>query len=347
MAASGNSSRPSNDLPDVSRPSSSKSPGSARKGPTKGSAKGSATPERKSAQQRLIEQREAAASARSATAQRKKLMVAVIPVVLVLIIVAVLVIVKVSGGGSTPKAGPTASAAADSVVSEATSVPLSALNAVGAGTVAAYPVSAGDAPALTLNGLPRVFYAGGEFCPYCAAERWAVVVALSRFGAWSGLGQTRSSASDVFPSTATFTFHGATFTGSVVAFSGYELYSNDVTSSGAHATLETLDAADTALMTKYDAAPYFPSDSAGSIPFIDIGGKYLISGASYSPAVLAGKDQAQIAAALSDPTSDIAKAVLGTANVITAAICKITNGAPASVCTSSGVVAAAAKLPTS
>jgi hypothetical protein len=311
------------------------------------SGKGSGKDDRKTAQQRLVAQRESAAAARAASAQRKKLMLTVIPVALVLIIVAVLVIVRVAGGASTPKAGPTASVAPTDVAAEATSVPLAALNAVGAGTVSAFPVSAGDAPALTLNGLPRVFYAGGEFCPYCAFERWAVVVAMSRFGTWSGLGQTRSSADDVFPSTATFSFHGATFASTTVAFSGYELYSNGVNSDGSHATLDTLDAADTALMAKYDGPPYFPSDAAGSIPFIDIGGKYLISGASTSPQVLAGKDQAQIAAALSDPTSDIAKAVLGTANVITAAVCKASAGMPSAVCTAAGVVAAAAHLPAS
>ncbi len=158
------------------------------------------------------------------------------------------------------------------------------------------------------------------------------------------MGQTTSSASDEFPSTATFSFHGASFTGNVVAFSGYELESNQVVN-GKYATLETLSAADQALFNKYDGPPYF--STAGSIPFIDIGGKYLISGASYSPQVLAGKTQTEIAAALSTPTSAIAQAVLGAANVITAAICKITSNSPSAVCTSAGVTAASAKLPSS
>ena len=37
--------------------------------------------------------------------------------------------------------------------------------------------------------------------------------------------------------------------------------------------------------------------------------------------------------------------MLGTANIITAAICKQTGGQPANVCSSSGVVAAAKHLP--
>ena len=37
-------------------------------------------------------------------------------------------------------------------------------------------------PALTSGGKPEILYVGAEYCPYCAAERWAMVVALSRFG---------------------------------------------------------------------------------------------------------------------------------------------------------------------
>jgi len=108
--------------------------------------------------------------------------------------------------------------------------------------------------------------------------------------------------------------------------------------------LDTPSSADEALLKKYDYPPYVSSGSAGSIPFVDIGGKYLISGASYDPALLAGKTQAEVAAAMKDPTTDIAKAVDGTANVITAALCQLTNNAPDNVCSSAGVKAGAAKL---
>jgi hypothetical protein len=194
---------------------------------------------------------------------------------------------------------------------------------------------------LTQGGLPRVLYVGAEYCPYCATERWAVVAALSRFGTFSNLGQTTSSASDVYPSTATLSFHGSTFASSTIAFTGVEEQSNQVVN-GQYAPLDTLDAADQALVTKYDAAPY--TTSAGAIPFIDIGNKYIIVGASYNPQVLQGKTAAQIAAALSDPTSDIAKGAIGTANVITAAICTTMKNPPAAVCTSAGVQAGAKAL---
>ena len=111
---------------------------------------------------------------------------------------------------------------------------------------------------------------------------------------------------------------------------------------GTYAPLDTLSSPDQALFDKYDAPPY--TDSAGSIPFIDIGGRYVISGASYSPQVLQGKTQTQIAAALADPNSAIAKAVDGTANLINAAICQITNGQPGAVCQPPGVTVATAAL---
>jgi hypothetical protein len=86
-----------------------------------------------------------------------------------------------------------------------------------------------------------------------------------------------------------------------------------------------------------------PSASKGAIPFVYIGGKYLISGASASPSVLQGKTWASIASSLKDPSSDVAKAVDGTANYITAAICKTTSNQPSNVCTP-GVTALQSKM---
>ncbi len=186
-----------------------------------------------------------------------------------------------------------------------------------------------------------MLYVGAEYCPYCATERWAVAVALSRFGTFTGLGQTTSSPSDVYRSTATLTFHGASYTSGYLSFTGKETQSNQAVGGG-YATLDTLSAADQALFAKYNAPPYVKS--TGSIPFIDIGGRYLVSGASYDPQVLQGKTHEQIAAALSDPNSAIAKGADGTANLITAAICQTTNNKPAAVCQSRAVTTASAAL---
>lgn len=95
------------------------------------------------------------------------------------------------------------------------------LDEVGAGDVQALPAKV-DAPALTADGKSKVLYVGAEFCPFCAAQRWPVVVALSRFGTWTGLGQTTSASDDVFPETATLSFHGAIYTSDYLSFTGVE-----------------------------------------------------------------------------------------------------------------------------
>jgi hypothetical protein len=182
---------------------------------------------------------------------------------------------------------------------------------------------------------------GAEYCPYCAAERWAMIVALSRFGTFSGLSTVHSAAAngagqaEPYPNTPTWTFHGSSYTSKYLTFTPVESQTNiPDKSTGGYTNLETPTSAQTALLNKFDVPPYVPSGSEGAIPFIYFGGKYLIAGASYNPQVLAGKSWDQIASALTNPSSDIAKAVGGTANYITAAICKMTGNQPASACTS-------------
>lgn len=263
----------------------------------------------------------------------------IVPLAVVVLVVGALVGVRLLRG-DTPTAAPAATSGADVVVSAVTGVPAAVLDQVGPGT--ARPAARIDAPPLTADGKSKMLYVGAEYCPYCAAERWAVVVALSRFGTFNGLGQTASSPDDVYPSTPTLTFHGSTYTSEVVAFTGVETESNEVVG-GRYAPLDPLTPADQQTFQTYNAPPYVPD--AGSIPFMDIGGSFVVSGASYSPAVLTGKTHEQIAQALADPTSPIAQGVDGAANLITAAICQTTKGAPAAVCQAAGVQAAAKKLP--
>lgn len=276
--------------------------------------------------------RAAALRAEQARAERRRrvLLAGGAVVVVVAVIVALVVVKLATGGGTSNKGSASSTAASGGVVSAVTSVPASAYAAVGTGTVKATPTPARGAQPLTANGKPRVLYVGAEYCPYCAAERWAVVAALSRFGTWSNLGQTSSASDDVYPNTATLSFHGASYESNVLSFTGVEQTDRN------HQPLDTLAGADQQLLQA--------NDPSGGIPFIDLAGRYIISGASYDPTVLQGKTAEQISAALADPSSAISKAVLGTANVISAAVCQSTNQQPASVCTSSGVTKAAALL---
>lgn len=271
--------------------------------------------------------------------RRRRLMLGGAAVLAVIVLLGGLIVAKLAGAGSR-KAAPAHLAGAGFVVNLASSA--TRLTAVGAGS-AGNPPAPVQAPALTADGKPRVLYVGAEYCPFCAAQRWAVAVALSRFGSWTDLGQTTSAAGDVYPNTATLSFHGARLTSDYVSFTGVETTTNQPAGSG-YQPLDRLSPGDSALLQKYNAPPYVPASSAGSIPFLDIGGAFVEAGASYSPQLLAGKNQEQIAAALDDPHDPIAQAVGGAANTITAAICRTTGGQPGPVCSAPGVQAAASRI---
>lgn len=211
------------------------------------------------------------------------------------------------------------------VVNSITSLPASEFDAVGPGSANNIIKAVSGAPLTGPNGHPEVFYFGAEYCPFCAAERWPLIVALSRFGTFVGLKTTTSSSSDVYANTPTFTFHGATFTSPFIDFVSVETTDRD------RNPLESPTAAQQALVSQYD-----PS---GSIPFIDLGGRYVLSGATYSPDTLSGMSWQAIADTLAQPDSAQAKAILGSANLFTAAVCKITGDQPPAVCSSAAIQA--------
>jgi hypothetical protein len=295
--------------------------------------KASRTKQSVSRQERVAAQRAAAKRAE----QRRNLLMAGGVVAVVLVVVAVFLVVKVAGGHNnsgtnTASNGPTGTSLS-SVVSQVTSVPASTLEAVGAGSGVTGKPTTISGSALTSNGKPEILYEGAEYCPYCAAERWAMIVALSRFGTFSGLSTIHSASKDgagtaePYPNTPTWTFYKSTYSSQYVTFTPVETQTNVPDSSnGSYTALQTPTSAQNAIVTKYDG-------SQGSIPFIDFGNKYMISGASYSPQVLSGLTWSQIAADLSNQNSPVAKAIDGTANYITAAICKMTGNQPANVCT--------------
>jgi hypothetical protein len=279
--------------------------------------------------------------------QRRRILIASGAIVAVLAIVVVFVVVKLNSNKPSPSAssssnGPTG-AALTSVINDVTSVPASTLDKIGDGsgqfTGKIQTIKPPGAP-LTANGKPEMLYMGAEYCPYCAAERWAMIVALSRFGTFSGLTTIHSAAAngagnaEPYPNTPTWTFVHSTYSSPYLTFTPVELQTNiPDPSSGTYTNLQTPTSAQQALLTKYDAPPYVDSSAAGSIPFINFGNKYVSIGASYNPGVLSGLSWSTIASDLHNPNSTVAKAVNGTANYITAAICKMTGNQPASACT--------------
>jgi hypothetical protein len=272
---------------------------------------------------------------------------------LVVVVVATLVIIKVASGSNTPTGSATWTATDATTAAQVTGVPASVFNTVGITSPVAQvspPLILKGQPALTATSgtgatLPEVYYLGAEYCPYCAAQRWATIAALSRFGTFTGLGNTASYSKDVYPNTQSFTFLKTVYTSKYLVFKAVEAYTNiyDPTTQF-YTPLQKPTAAETALLKKYDTPKYIAgmtSSDIGSIPFIDLGNKFLVSGASYSPDTLTNLTRTAIATGLSDPTSPVTDAIIASANYQTAALCTLTNNQPGNVCTSSGVMAAA------
>jgi hypothetical protein len=300
------------------------------------------------ARERIAAQQAAAKKAEA----RRRAFIAGGSILAVIVVVIVLIVVKAAGGkpGTSAANGPVATAAVEaSVASQIASVPAATFNAVGAGPSGSTAVSplapvAKKAAPLTSGGKPEMLYVGAEYCPYCAAERWVMAVALSRFGTFSGLHLIHSSSTDSYSNTMTLSFYKSTYTSKYLVFAPVETTTTD-----ASVALQAPTKAQTALMGIYDAPPYVPSGSNEPIPFIDVGNKYIADGAQYLPSVLGsianedashfGLTWTQIAQDLKNPSSPVGQAIIGSANHMTAAICQMTNGQPGNVCNSPAVKA--------
>jgi Domain of unknown function (DUF929) len=189
----------------------------------------------------------------------------------------------------------------------------------------------GDTTLTGADGKPLIVYVGAEYCPFCAAERWTIIYWLSQFGTFKGLTQIESSSTDVYADTNTFTFHKASYTSQYIDFSPNEVLDRNQN------TLETPTATIEALFTKYDAPPY--TAEAQGFPFVDIAGLYDLYSTSYSPQLLANLSWSQIATKLKDPTDPVTQAIVGNANIMTAATCIATQDQPSAVCNSSTIQA--------
>jgi len=271
---------------------------------------------------------------------------------LVVVVVAVLVIVFATRGSSSNNGYIATGPAPAQVVQDVTTVPASAWDKVGvtSSIPVAKPTVISGNPPMTLNGKsPAMLYYGAEYCPFCAAERWAMTAALARFGTWNNLQITASSLSDVDAGTHTLSFHGATLDSPYITFQGIEQYTNIPVpgASGQYTNLQNPTKEESAILSKYSSSKYLPNGSTSggiSFPFVDINNGMLISGASYDPQILAGLSWSAIASSLSDPTNPVTQAILATGNYMSAGICQATKGQPGSVCQSPGVQAAAKAL---
>lgn len=299
------------------------------------------------ARQRLAEQRAAAEAARRRN--RALLIVGTIVVVLAVVIAGMWLVATRQRTTAAPTAGASATAAASpsgsvdpssgsagpssaspEYVTLLQHVDPAALDAAGTTGIGALPKAIPGGTALTKDGKPRVLYVGAEFCPFCAMTRLSLTVALSRFGTFSGLKPALSSPNEAeLSNMPTVTYLDATYTSDYVAFDAYE------TADRLGQPLQKMSDADRALFLQMSPESLIPAISWGGTT---------TSGASYDGSFLAGLSDAQLTALLKDTTNPQTKAILGSANLATAQICRLTGGKPGDVCGAAGVKAADALL---
>jgi thiol-disulfide isomerase/thioredoxin len=201
----------------------------------------------------------------------------------------------------------------ESLYENLSGVSYSTLSSIGSNQSGVTPPSAisGQQPQLLgPNGKPEIFYIGGEWCPFCAAERWSIIVALSKFGNFTGLKYMESSASsqEPYPNTNTFSFLNSSYSSQYISFVAIEHTDRNKTN---------LEPVPPEQQSIWDGL----TSGQEQIPFVYIYGQYFLNGAQYSPGTLSNLNWTQIASQLNDPASQVAKQVDGAANQLIGAIC--------------------------
>jgi hypothetical protein len=171
---------------------------------------------------------------------------------------------------------------------------------------------------------------GAGFCPFCAAERWAIVGALSNFGKWEGLVETASADHDEkYLNIPTVSFARAKYESDYVEFVGRE------TADRNFEPLQELGEKD------YEILDTFNPDQI--IPFLLVDGQFMQVGTGYSPQILEGMDHAKVRAELANAASPVGKAITAEIDNITALVCKSIGG-KAGACNSDSIKSLVAKI---
>src|SRR3984893_6416655 len=156
-------------------------------------------------------------------------------IIVAILLLGALVLVRDNAGPSTTSTVATFNPAPSSLIASVGSVPASVYDTVGVSSPAnavtpLQPTGTTSAPWMTtVDGgppLPVVFFYGAEFAPSPAAERWPLVLALSRFGTFNQLGVMQSSSTTAFANLATFTFWKVAYVSHYVTLESVERYSS-------------------------------------------------------------------------------------------------------------------------
>jgi hypothetical protein len=290
---------------------------SGQSGPSKKTAAGQRFAERQAAKQ------QAAQEARHVRNRRY----AFVSIAVVVVIVAALVLVKVSGGGggssgTTDIASPPGGTPiAPATLSKLASVPMSTLAAAPTNGIINQPQAISGA-ALTQNGKPELLFVGAEFCPHCGAERWAMYMALSKFGTFAPEpGRIHSATQD--GNVPTLTFYGTTYTSPYFVFTPVETYTNKPSGDG-YAPLQ---------VPTTEQNQLWQSLGGGSFPFLDFAGKATLVGAQYSFAPLQNLPFSAVAAQVGNNSTTIGANINASAYALIREICgSLSSHQPADVC---------------
>ena len=193
----------------------------------------------------------------------------------------------------------------------------------------AFPAQ-GTGPQLSANCKPEFFYFSAEGCPYCAVQRWSIVVALSQFGQFSPLAPSVSSPIDIYPGTNTFSFYGSSYNSPYLTFVPVEGFTNQPGpgTNGAcgypWTELQPLTTEQQGLVAQYD--------SSCGVPFLDVANKWITLGPYSDPQAIQGMSWQEVTDALTNPNTEVAQSIDGAAVILTGEICEVTGEQPSSVC---------------
>lgn len=180
-----------------------------------------------------------------------------------------------------------------------------------------------DRPLKRESGKSLVYFMGAGFCPYCAAERWAIIKALERFGQWEGVTEDRSAGHDEkYLNVPTFNLARAKYSSEHVEFLGKE------TADRNFEPLQELEDSDFEILDMYN-----PDQM---IPFLLVDGQYMQVGAGFSPELIQNMSHEEVQSELGKKESSLGKAIRGEIDNICALICKSIGG-KSEVCNSYSV----------
>jgi hypothetical protein len=220
-------------------------------------------------------------------------------------------------------------------VAQVEAVPVSALAGnsaaqLGHGQVTAPEKLPSEAPQLSSGGHPEVMFVCAEYWPQCAAERWAFVMALAKFGTFSHLLGTTSSAREADPGTPTFSFYGARYSSKYLSLVTDELESNKYVGDGDYPVLQFPTRQEMNMLSRWDVAPY--TATTDSIPFAYIGGKFLLTSGQYDAGAISHMNFQTAAGIMTSDKTTVSKRVEAAAGYLAGDFCALTHDQPASVC---------------